>query len=43
MLRSDIWQFMIRSSFKTLEDIIARDKEREIDLEIERKRKPDEA
>mgnify|MGYP001763371762 CR=1 FL=1 len=29
MLRSDIWQFVSRSSCKTLEDMIARSRERE--------------
>ncbi|XP_052621163.1 uncharacterized protein LOC128127020 [Lactuca sativa] len=42
MLRSDIQQFVSRSSCMTLEDMIARAKEREIDLEMERKRKSDE-
>ena len=41
MLRSDIRQFMSRSSCKMLEDMISRAREREIDLEMERKRKPD--
>ncbi|CAH1431387.1 unnamed protein product [Lactuca virosa] len=40
MLRSDIRQFVSRSSCKTLDDMIARAREREIDLEMERKRKP---
>ena len=39
MLRSDINQFVSRSSCKTLEDMIARPREREIDLEAEKKRK----
>ena len=39
MLRSDIRQFVSRSSYKTLDDMIARAREREIDLEMERKRK----
>ena len=34
---------MSRSSCKKLEDIIARGREREIDLEMEMKRKPDTA
>ena len=42
MLRSDIRQFMIQSSCKTLEDMLARAREREIDLEMEKKRNPDE-
>ena len=40
MLRSDIWQFVSPSSCKKLEDMIARAREREIDLEMERKREP---
>jgi len=32
MLRSDIRQFMSQSSYKTLEDKIARAREREIDI-----------
>ena len=43
MLRSDIWQFVSRSNCKTFEDMIARARQREIDLEMERKRKPDSA
>ena len=39
MLRSDITQFVSRSNCKTLEDMIARVREREIDLEQIRKRK----
>ena len=39
MLRSDIRQFVSRSSCKTLDDMIARARERGIDLEMERKRK----
>ena len=39
MLRSDIRQFVSRSSCKTLDDMIARAREREIDLEMEKKRK----
>ena len=42
LLRSDIRQFVSRSNYKTLEDKIARAREREIYLEIERKRKLDE-
>nr|KAJ0224671.1 hypothetical protein LSAT_V11C100043830 [Lactuca sativa] len=42
MLRDDIRQFVSRSSCKTLEDMIARAREREIDLEQIRTRKPDE-
>ena len=38
MLRSDISQFMSRSSFKTLEGMIPRAREREIDIETEKKR-----
>lgn len=41
MLQSDIHQFVSRSSYKTLEDMIARARERELDLEMERKRKPE--
>ena len=41
MLRSDIRQFVSRSSCKTLDDMIARAREREIDLEMEKKRKPE--
>ena len=40
MLRSDIQQFMSRSSCKTLEDMITGTRDREIDIEMERKRKP---
>lgn len=40
MLRSDIQQFVSRSSCKTLEDMIARAREREINVEMEKKRKP---
>ena len=43
MLRSDIQQFVSRSSCKKLDDIIERDMEREIDLETETKRKSDQA
>ena len=39
MLQSDICQFMSRSSCKMLDDMILRDREREIDLEMERKMK----
>ena len=42
MLRSDIWQFVSRSYCKTLEEMIKRDREREIDLEVETKRNLDE-
>ena len=42
MLRSDIRKFVSRSSCNTLEDMIARVREREIDMEMERKRKLDE-
>ena len=38
--RSDIRQFVSRSTCKTLEDMTVRAREREIDLEIEKKRKP---
>ncbi|XP_023731847.1 uncharacterized protein LOC111879616 [Lactuca sativa] len=41
MLRSDIHQFVNRSSCNMLEDMIARAREREIDLKMERKRKLD--
>ena len=41
MLRRDIRQFVSRSSCKTLEDMITSVREREIDLEMEKKRKPD--
>ncbi|XP_052624820.1 uncharacterized protein LOC128132335 [Lactuca sativa] len=41
MLRSDIRQFVSRSSYKTLDDMIARARERKIDLEMEKKRKPE--
>ena len=41
MLRSDIQQFVSRSSCRTLEDTISRARERDIDLEMEKKRKPD--
>ena len=37
MLRSDLRQFLSRSSCKMLEDMIVRAREREIDLEMERK------
>ena len=40
MLRRDIWQFVSRSSCKTLEDRIEQAREREIDMEMERKWKP---
>lgn len=43
MLRSDIRQFVSRSSCNTLEDTIVRAIEREIGLDIERKRKSDQA
>ena len=43
MLRNDIQQFVSRSISKTLEDLIARAREREIDLEIERKINPNQA
>lgn len=43
MMRSDTRQFMSRSICKTLEDMIARAREMEINLEMERKRKPDQA
>ena len=39
ILRSDIRQFVIQSSCKTLDDMIARNREREIALEMEKKRK----
>ena len=42
MLRDDIREFVSRASCKTLEDMISRAREREIDLEQIRKRKPDE-
>ena len=42
MLRSDIREFVSRSSCKTLDDMIARAREREIDKEHLRKRKSDE-
>ena len=42
MLRSDIRTFASRNNCKTLEDMIALAREREIDLEQTRKRKPDE-
>ncbi|XP_052625749.1 uncharacterized protein LOC128132809 [Lactuca sativa] len=42
MLRSDIRKFVSRSSCKMLENMIAQAKKREIDLDTERKRKPDE-
>ena len=42
MLRSDIMQYVSRFSCKTLEDMIVRAGESEIDLEMERKSKPDE-
>ena len=41
MLRNDICQFVSRSNCKTLEDMITRAREREIDLEMEKKRKPE--
>ena len=41
MLRDDIREFMIFSGFKTLNDVISRAREREIDLEHLRKRKPE--
>ena len=41
MLRSDIRQFVSRSSCKTLEDMIAMVRERDIDLELEKKRNLD--
>lgn len=41
MLRSDIRQFISRSSCKTLDDIVVRAREREIDMEMEKKRKED--
>ena len=41
MMRSDIREFVSRSTCKTLEDMIARAREREIDLEHIRKRKPE--
>ena len=41
VLRDDIREFVNRSSCKTLEDMIFRAREREIDLEQIRKRKPD--
>ena len=41
MLRDDIREFVSRSSCKTLEDMIARAREREIDLEHLGKRKPE--
>ena len=40
ILRSDIRQFVSRSSCKTLEDMIVRARERVIDLEMEKNRKP---
>lgn len=43
MLKSDIRQFVSRSSWRTPEDMIMSDREREIDLEMERKRKTDQA
>ena len=43
MLRSDIRQFVSRSSCKMMEDMIVRARERLIDLEMERKRKADSA
>lgn len=43
MLRSDVRQFVSRSSCKTLKDMRAREKEGEIDLEMVRKRKSDSA
>ena len=39
MWRSDISQFVSRSSYKTLEDMIAQGREREIDIETEKKKK----
>lgn len=41
MLRSDIRQFVSKSSCKTLDDMVARSREGEIDLEMENKRKSD--
>ncbi|KAL7605587.1 hypothetical protein Lser_V15G15349 [Lactuca serriola] len=41
MLRSDIRQFVSRSRCKTLDEMIAMAREKEIDLETERKRKPE--
>ena len=40
MLRSNIQKFVSRSNWKTLEDMIARAREKEIDLEMEKKRNP---
>ena len=40
MLRSDVQQFVSRSSCRTLEDTISRARERDIDLEMEKKKKP---
>ena len=40
ILRSDIRQFVSRSRCRTLEDIISRAMERNIDIEIEKNRKP---
>ena len=41
MLTSDIRQFVSRSSCRTLEHMIGRVREREIDLDMERKMKSD--
>lgn len=41
MLRSDIREFVSISSCRTLEDMVARARERELDLEMENKRNSD--
>ena len=43
MLRSDIRQFVCRSSCKRQQDMTVTAREREFDLEMERKRRSDEA
>ena len=40
-LRSDIQQFFSRSSCKTLDNMISRAREKDMDLEMERKMKSD--
>ena len=41
MIRRNIRQFVSRSSCKTLDAMMARDRKREIDLEMDKKRKSD--
>ena len=41
MLRSDIRKFVNRSSCKTLDDMVVRSREREIDLDLEKTTKSD--